>query len=958
MRRTTLHNRFDLTTGSLDFIQDGIEVVRDRLKDRIKEPGILVTADALATDVQAYLSTVFPITFLGSTISVGPGAITAPSIHIAYDADGERIELPAGDTVDFKADTPILTTTGVTGTTPFSTGRLSILTPNIPVSGTEDRFVFIAYLSVVKTEALPPDHENIPPDPYAGATNARQPLLSIDELLGVARAHQRIDGYRIYVALPGEVDVSGPIPILSSLDAANDHNPHTPAANTSFPNFTSALYIGRYIIASTGVITNLEPTGASSDTPRPLLQIRPAETVRVPLESEVRTPDTPDGVDLLTYANEQSVSLLEHVSAIGTGDVSARNPHGMQVADLTAGLIEPELATFQGQGFMDGLLDTRIETGELHPTGVHPSNNPIETDALETVAVSNTAFTFDNALNFATAAGAPAAFSGLFDSRIEFTQMNLSGTEQILYAGGTRLDTVRPRLQDALLLGVPLGGVNPFVPFSAATEPVEGNYVIFASPDPDNPNVALLGKAIEGTDLDDDRFVIAKVYWIPSTTTLQREQFETSAAVVDLRSSGLVGTPQVSTEGQGHAYRGLMSQQVFQNLLKNGGFTNPGGASPPSFDASTWTAFNTTGTITPTVITNATDGTLITDNPGPKTTRATKLVFATAAGHDTALKGVVVKLKPDTVYTLAFEVRILDATNPLALSVHLRDNVGTGVVSDVFKIGLDRSLTTWQRVAVPLITTSGISAMEINSGGFLHIRFQNLTGNAFPGTPDIYITNVVLVEGEWVEGFEDGVRSIEANLVNFVPISRSINTTPPLIGGGNLSADRTLDINVATSSTVGVVKPDDQTIKVDGFGSISTTAKIEFQKGINTGLAATGTLTVLAGIKNVMSISVTTTAPNQRIHATAIISIINDNLVFDVDLAFTLTLDATVFAGVKSELIDETTYSFAVSGGYQIPAAGAHSLVFTIQNVDAGSDSINYRIRTGDHEPAMSVVLV
>ena len=55
-----------------------------------------------------------------------------------------------------------------------------------------------------------------------------------------------------------------------------------------------------------------------------------------------------------------------------------------------------------------------------------------------------------------------------------------------------------------------------------------------------------------------------------------------------------------------------------------------------------------------------------------------------------------------------------------------------------------------------------------------------------------------------------------------VPPTRTINTTAPLTGGGDLSIDRTFAVSLATTSTVGVVKPDGTTITIDGTGKIST----------------------------------------------------------------------------------------------------------------------------------------
>jgi hypothetical protein len=54
-----------------------------------------------------------------------------------------------------------------------------------------------------------------------------------------------------------------------------------------------------------------------------------------------------------------------------------------------------------------------------------------------------------------------------------------------------------------------------------------------------------------------------------------------------------------------------------------------------------------------------------------------------------------------------------------------------------------------------------------------------------------------------------------------VPTSRRIDTTAPLTGGGDLSANRTLAVSVATSSSVGVVEPDNSSITVNASGVLT-----------------------------------------------------------------------------------------------------------------------------------------
>ena len=81
--------------------------------------------------------------------------------------------------------------------------------------------------------------------------------------------------------------------------------------------------------------------------------------------------------------------------------------------------------------------------------------------------------------------------------------------------------------------------------------------------------------------------------------------------------------------------------------------------------------------------------------------------------------------------------------------------------------------------------------------------------------------------------------------------SRAINTTAPITGGGDLSADRTLAVSVATASTVGVVQPDGTVITVSGGGAITVPNATTGAKGVvqvGTGLeVSTGTIALGTG---------------------------------------------------------------------------------------------------------------
>lgn len=88
--------------------------------------------------------------------------------------------------------------------------------------------------------------------------------------------------------------------------------------------------------------------------------------------------------------------------------------------------------------------------------------------------------------------------------------------------------------------------------------------------------------------------------------------------------------------------------------------------------------------------------------------------------------------------------------------------------------------------------------------------WRALVAADIPSLPESKITNLV-----------SDLAALTSSIAAKAASSRLINTTAPLSGGGDLSADRTLSIADATSSTKGVVKPDNTTITISG-GVISS----------------------------------------------------------------------------------------------------------------------------------------
>lgn len=776
-------NRFEALSSDWDFFQNGTaDEIKGRLRDRMEQPGILPDVDAKSFDLQKFLPTKFPITTPATgQIDVGPlTAIVGSDRHTAYDPDGERVDFPVGDAVVFKADTPIITTTGITGSTatPFSTGRLAVPVPNLPLAGTESRYVFVAYLRVVNTELLPPDHENIPPNPFSGATGHRKPITGIDELQGIAYAHQLIDGYRVYIALPGEVDDTGAYPILVTLDPNNDLNPHKPGPNTSFPNFANAIYTGRFTTDTVGNVTDIQPSDSQADTPRPMLSFRPIERVRIPAKDEIQDlTDPANPIDLLIYQEGSEVSTREHIQALGTGAASARNPHAQAVGDFTQGQATPDNIEYQRESDGDGIYDVN-----------QPSNSQLDTTALVTTVVSGSisvTATIDPIIRTEGPAST-GQFSGQLDARLEVIQL-IDG--QSVYINGIRVTKIRPVLNDA----PPLAGDKGIIPFAdAAGTPAdtEGNYVIFIQSSEDGrvtvddvevssvimaPGDGVLGKVFLSAGqtskdvLKPFQFPIAQVYWNKTQQRIQRTKYDSTAAVIDLRSSGLLKKPQVSTEGFIDPTKGIMALSVYENILTNADFALASGVGVADVKDQTpwyWSTkpSGTIGTITPTIITpTSIPDPVFNTEEGPRSQTGVKVSCTVPVGNNYlhSILSPLPELKPNTIYTISAWGKILNtSTNRLTVSTRFA-NKGSTVsmtVGDYRTLDLIRDSSSWQRAVVAVKTnsspdTSILDPANVNISA-LELKFENLETDNTPTDPtDFYFANIVVVEGDWTSGF-------------------------------------------------------------------------------------------------------------------------------------------------------------------------------------------------------------
>lgn len=169
----------------------------------------------------------------------------------------------------------------------------------------------------------------------------------------------------------------------------------------------------------------------------------------------------------------------------------------------------------------------------------------------------------------------------------------------------------------------------------------------------------------------------------------------------------------------------------------------------------------------------------------------------------------------------------------------------TMVAADYTVVATAPSIT----ITLPASPSSGQSANVKNGNGTAGqtITVAGSGGALIDGASSIVMDAVASIEVQWDGSqwrilfglgifFGSGGSGSSA-----VPDTRLINTTAPLTGGGDLTADRTLAVSLATSSAVGVVKPDGTTITVDGTGKLTAVTSPSVAVGVIGCMLTTGT---------------------------------------------------------------------------------------------------------------------
>jgi len=745
-------NRFEPLSSDLNFMQDAKDValggslllpdeVKDRTIDNLLQPGILSPINATAVDIQhAHDSTTatpqFVITSAGGTsVHIGPG--------IAYNAQGERIEIIASDNVVYNIDAPTAVTYGVTGATPFSTGHRTV--PYGTDGLTVDRYIFISYLQVVRTLVLPPDHNNqILITDGAPAVNARKPITGLDQSEGLAYAHHRINGYKIAVGKVGAgagevtIGVAGTTPTLNG-DA-------------------NAVYLGRFILAG-----GPPPTGVSSivehdaTSPRKLAQFRPIENAKIPDVVSALPNDVYDvsGNPKIAYISSasapQKVTLQEHVAALGHGTVAPNNPHGLSVTDITGGGAEPENITYQDESMADGIVDSSQGRNVIPPT---------LSSALQS--------TINNGVTKQVTFSALTSTQTIYIQGKRFTSIS-AATLNIVFVGGDPAGEYSVYCIDSGTAGVLDLVKTTVTPLPVGALPI--------------CTVWWTGSLIQPTALD-----VANPVPAPISTTRRG---------LDARNFGLVSTPQLATTAIS-SIDGLLANQGTTNLIYDGCFKYGllGWQAASAFltwipiDAAAWAAdygggvapatanylkahadlpdVAYTGLITgwPTTTTVVDSASLL--NIYSVAEYGLKMHWNAGSTAKTRLYTAMGHIKSNTIYTVSAMFRLLPGCKA-DLKCRFTDSTITTNYTDCYATFNPIRDDTWRRAVVTIKTNS-------TPTNITRPYFELLIRNDADTAPicEVSVTNIAVIEGEWaLLGTND-----QQNSVHFVW------RTPDTTGGG------------------------------------------------------------------------------------------------------------------------------------------------------------------------------
>lgn len=176
----------------------------------------------------------------------------------------------------------------------------------------------------------------------------------------------------------------------------------------------------------------------------------------------------------------------------------------------------------------------------------------------------------------------------------------------------------------------------------------------------------------------------------------------------------------------------------------------------------------------------------------------------------------------------------------------------------------------------------------------------------------------------------NGIQSSSSG--SFVPTTRQVGTTPPLEGGGSLAQNLSLTIDVATASKVGVVKPDNTSVTVTSDGTLSASSSSGVTAVTGTApISSSGGTTPDISVSDATSSSVGVVKPDNTtitVGAGGVLSAVGSGSVTSVGLTapaeFTVSGSPVTTSGTlaiaKSNESANTVWAGPTSGGSAQPA--------------------------------------
>lgn len=482
----------------------------------------------------------------------------------------------------------------------------------------------------------------------------------------------------------------------------------------------------------------------------------------------------------LTYADNERHTLHDHVNATGSVAPTPNNPHGLGIDDIPGGTAEPKATTALSETLAQGIVDLNLN-----------NNSPASASSACALSIQQSTLQPVNLLvNDIQGSGINSAVQA------NWIRVGKFSSGQSAYVQGKRMVFLYPTLassdhaSDASIDPSVAGSGDAYVGFSnqAGFQDPTGTYLIFGEYAVVGGVDVLLVRKTQflnyPTDFSVDpsipsahnRIDLGRVYWNGSNI-FRDELMDEQINPVPLRSIGLVGPGQLSTELKSDPNTGAISRKVVDNLVGNSQFQFGKVASQfPS-----WTIYDAAGTgfLPNANITQVNSGSLaslVTGGPGALTGVKFQVIGAQTTGDTRFYSTLDRVLRPNAYYAISFEYNADPGWNTRVRVGVNGDNTGgsTSQITTGSPAGspMDWNIIadgTWHRGSLIVQTIPTVSPANTN---YLELRLDaSVSGSS---ATNLYITNVQVQEGEWVSGF-----SVNRGIPSGATILWDMNSTCP-----------------------------------------------------------------------------------------------------------------------------------------------------------------------------------